>query len=62
MTIEATVRSLAATDEPGQLGANGWAALVDDLNLVIDRAKSEHPGLPVVWSPTAWVRLRRNSF
>jgi alpha-beta hydrolase superfamily lysophospholipase len=39
--------SLAATDEPGQLGANGWAALVDDLNLVINRAKSEHPGLPV---------------
>jgi alpha-beta hydrolase superfamily lysophospholipase len=39
--------SLAATDEPGQLGTNGWAALVDELNLVINRAKSEHPGLPV---------------
>jgi alpha-beta hydrolase superfamily lysophospholipase len=40
--------SLAATDEPGQLGPNGWSALVDDLNLVIARAKSDHPGLPVV--------------
>ena len=40
--------SLAATDEPGQLGPNGWPALVDDLNLVIARAKSDHPGLPVV--------------
>jgi alpha-beta hydrolase superfamily lysophospholipase len=40
--------SLAATDEPGHLGHNGWSALVDDLNLVIARAKSDHPGLPVV--------------
>src|SRR6202022_624590 len=40
--------SLAAADEPGQLGPNGWSALVDDLNLVIARAKSDHPGLPVV--------------
>jgi alpha-beta hydrolase superfamily lysophospholipase len=40
--------SLAADDEPGQLGPNGWSALVDDLNLVIARAKSDHPRLPVV--------------
>jgi alpha-beta hydrolase superfamily lysophospholipase len=40
--------SLADGDEPGQLGPNGWSALVDDLNLVIARAKSDHPGLPVV--------------
>jgi alpha-beta hydrolase superfamily lysophospholipase len=33
---------------PGQLGPNGWSALVEDLNLVIDRAKSDHPRLPVV--------------
>jgi alpha-beta hydrolase superfamily lysophospholipase len=39
--------SLAATDEPGQLGPNGWAALVDDLNLVIAQSKSDDPGLPV---------------
>jgi alpha-beta hydrolase superfamily lysophospholipase len=35
-------------DEPGHLGPNGWSTLVDDLNLVIDRAKSDHPGLPVM--------------
>jgi alpha-beta hydrolase superfamily lysophospholipase len=40
--------SLAASDEPGYLGPNGWAALVDDLNLDITRAKSDHPGLPVL--------------
>lgn len=40
--------SLAENDEPGHLGLNGWSALVDDLNLVIDRAKSDHPGLPVM--------------
>ena len=40
--------SVAATDEPGQLGHNGWWRLVDDLNLVVARAKSDHPGLPVV--------------
>jgi alpha-beta hydrolase superfamily lysophospholipase len=40
--------SLAASDEPGHLGHNGWSALVDDLNLVIARAKSDHPGFPVV--------------
>jgi alpha-beta hydrolase superfamily lysophospholipase len=39
--------SLTATDEPGHLGLNGWSALVDDLNLVVDRAKSDHPGWPV---------------
>jgi alpha-beta hydrolase superfamily lysophospholipase len=40
--------SLAPTGEPGQLGDNGWSALVDDLNLVINRAKSDHPGVPVL--------------
>jgi alpha-beta hydrolase superfamily lysophospholipase len=40
--------SLASSDEPGHLGPNGWAALVDDLNLVIDRAKSDCPDLPVM--------------
>src|SRR5271155_5308142 len=39
--------SLARDHEPGQLGPNGWSALVDDLNLVIAQAKSDHPGLPV---------------
>jgi len=40
--------SVAATDPPGHLGPNGWWALVDDLNLLIARARSDHPGLPVV--------------
>jgi alpha-beta hydrolase superfamily lysophospholipase len=40
--------SLAETDEPGNLGPNGWAALVDDLNLAIARAKSDHPDLPIM--------------
>src|SRR5262245_5015671 len=40
--------SLTSSDEPGDLGPNGWSALVEDLNLAIARAKSEHPDLPVV--------------
>src|ERR1700752_656390 len=40
--------SQAGDDEPGQLGPNGWSALVDDLNLVIAQAKSDHPRLPGV--------------
>lgn len=39
--------SLARNHEPGELGSNGWSALVDDLHLVIARAKSDHPHLPV---------------
>jgi alpha-beta hydrolase superfamily lysophospholipase len=40
--------SLSPAGEPGLLPGNGWSALVDDLNLVIAQAKSDHPGLPVV--------------
>jgi alpha-beta hydrolase superfamily lysophospholipase len=40
--------SLAATDKPGHLGHNGWWALVDDLNPVIVKARSDQPDLPVV--------------
>ena len=40
--------SLSDTDQPGHLGHGGWPALVDDLNLAVSRAKSDHPGLPVV--------------
>src|ERR1700739_2580575 len=36
---------LAFSDEPGRLEPNGWSALVDDLNLAIAQAKSDHPGL-----------------
>jgi alpha-beta hydrolase superfamily lysophospholipase len=40
--------SLSRNHEPGKLGPNGWLALVDDLNLVIAQAKSDHPRLSVV--------------
>jgi alpha-beta hydrolase superfamily lysophospholipase len=40
--------SVVGDDEPGQLGPNGWSTLVDDLNLVIAQAKSDHPRLPVI--------------
>jgi alpha-beta hydrolase superfamily lysophospholipase len=39
--------SLAATGEPGDLGHDGWRALVDDLNLMVAQARSDHPGLPI---------------
>jgi alpha-beta hydrolase superfamily lysophospholipase len=39
--------SLANGDEPGHLGSQGWPALVDDIKLAFDRAKSDYPGLPV---------------
>jgi alpha-beta hydrolase superfamily lysophospholipase len=39
--------SLANGNEPGYLGPHGWSALVDDLNVVVAHAKSDHPGLPV---------------
>jgi alpha-beta hydrolase superfamily lysophospholipase len=39
--------SLAATDEPGHLGHNGWRELVSDLNLVVAQARSDHPELPI---------------
>lgn len=39
--------SLAVDDQPGHLGADGWAALVEDLGLAVAKAKSDHPGLPV---------------
>lgn len=40
--------SLSLTDEPGHLGSHGWRALVEDLNLVVIQARSDHPGLPVI--------------
>jgi alpha-beta hydrolase superfamily lysophospholipase len=41
--------STAASDgDLGRLGASGWAGLVDDVDLLVERAHDEHPGLPVV--------------
>jgi alpha-beta hydrolase superfamily lysophospholipase len=41
-------RSIIDGLEPGQLGADGWSALVADLHVDIDVARSEHPGQPVI--------------
>ncbi|MDN5857154.1 MAG: alpha/beta hydrolase [Pseudonocardia sp.] len=34
--------------EPGHIGATGWAALVDDIDVLVQRAHDEHPDLPLV--------------
>lgn len=41
-------RSVLDGLEPGHLGPDGWSALVSDLHIEIDHARSEHPGQPVV--------------
>jgi alpha-beta hydrolase superfamily lysophospholipase len=38
----------AVPGEAGQLGADGWLALVADIGRLTAVARSEHPGLPVV--------------
>lgn len=38
----------SVTAEPGDLGPDGWAALVADIGVLTARAREEHPGLPVV--------------
>jgi alpha-beta hydrolase superfamily lysophospholipase len=34
--------------EPGHIGAAGWAALVDDIDVLVQQAHDEHPDLPLV--------------
>ncbi len=34
--------------EPGQIGAAGWASLVDDIDVLVQQAHDEHPDLPLV--------------
>ena len=34
--------------EPGDLGEGGWQGLVDDIGLVVTKARAENPGLPVL--------------
>ena len=34
--------------EPGDLGKGGWQALVDDIGLVVTKARAENAGLPVL--------------
>ncbi|GLY43214.1 hydrolase [Amycolatopsis sp. NBRC 101858] len=38
----------SVTAEPGDLGPDGWTALVADIGVLTARAREEHPGLPVV--------------
>jgi alpha-beta hydrolase superfamily lysophospholipase len=40
--------SVSLGEQPGDLGQNGWRALVEDLNLVVSQARSDHPHLPVM--------------
>jgi alpha-beta hydrolase superfamily lysophospholipase len=35
-------------DAQGELGAAGWTGLVDDIDVLVERAHDEHPDLPVV--------------
>ena len=35
-------------DAQGVLGAAGWTGLVDDIGVLVDRARDEHPGVPLV--------------
>jgi len=36
------------TGEPGQIGAAGWAAIVDDIDVLVQQTHDEHPELPLV--------------
>ncbi len=38
----------ASLEQQGELGRNGWSLLVQDIDLLVDHARSEHPGLPLV--------------
>jgi alpha-beta hydrolase superfamily lysophospholipase len=40
-------RTAGSPDHHGDLGHGGWPALVDDLGVVGDAARAEHPGLPL---------------
>ena len=40
-------RTAGSPDRHGDLGPGGWPALVDDLGVVGDAARAEHPGLPL---------------
>lgn len=40
--------TIAAGAEPGAIGADGWRRTVEDLDVLVTRAKDEFPGLPIV--------------
>ena len=41
-------RTAGSPDRHGELGAAGWAGLVDDIGSVSALARAEHPGVPLV--------------
>ena len=41
-------RTAGTPDRHGDLGAGGWPGLVDDLGVLTDLARREHPGIPLV--------------
>lgn len=41
-------RTIVAGEEPGRIGAEGWRRTVEDLGVVLDRARADFPGLPLV--------------
>ena len=43
-TIEDTARPWPPPTNPATLDPHGWRALVEDLNLVVTQARSDHPG------------------
>lgn len=40
--------TIAEGVEPGVIGADGWRSTVEDLGVLVDRARAEHPDLPLV--------------
>jgi pimeloyl-ACP methyl ester carboxylesterase len=48
-------------DVPGDLGPDGWAALVADIGVLTSRIREERPACRWCCSRTAWARSRRSS-
>jgi alpha-beta hydrolase superfamily lysophospholipase len=40
-------RTIAPGAEPGAIGADGWRRTVEDLGVLVDRARADLPGLPL---------------
>src|SRR3954464_3339345 len=40
--------AIAARAEPGVIGAEGWKASIDDIDVLLDRLRNDVPGVPVV--------------
>src|SRR4051795_8609265 len=40
--------TIADGAEPGVIGAEGWTASIDDIDVLLDRLRADVPGVPVV--------------